>query len=665
VRDEGCLVYAAGCSTVELEARRQRTLVVSVDAVAGAACADRERCDDGLCEAGEADADVDADADADAERDRDADVEADVAVDADPDGPEPCVVSDRESLQRELYSGACPVITLRDGAYVGQIFILRSVTLEGTSVAGTILSGDAADPSTVVSVFEDDAAVVLRRLTITGGLASGQGGGVSSIGALTLDGVVVTGNSVSGATADGGGVYSAGPSLTLLGGTQVTGNSVGCPADAACCGGVVLRGGGISARGGDVAIDEGSVVGDNGIACDCAAACASLGSVTAYGGGVAVEEGTLRLAGGSSVAGNRITIARDARITVQGGGICLRGDSTAELAASSISSNVITVESMATGDAAVQALGGGISALCPWVVAEGMVVARNEITASSPQQNVTVQGAGMRLSSQVELYPATVRIAETTVDANVARIVCPGGACTGTQAAQGGGVYLYFNNTAAELANELVVERTTVSDDRIETTGTGVGSGVFVRVGETDELHVVNTTISGNAGVGAVTGIGLAAQGPGALDVRSVTIHANGSESSGSVGGGLNAGAGLSLAMDHAIVAGNAAATCDEVHVSSPSLLTGASNLLGAVDAACPLSAALGYTEGDPLLEALAANGGPTLTHAIGPGSPAVDGGAETCTDGAGVALATDQRGPGYDRVVNGRCDIGAYELQP
>jgi hypothetical protein len=60
----------------------------------------------------------------------------------------------------------------------------------------------------------------------------------------------------------------------------------------------------------------------------------------------------------------------------------------------------------------------------------------------------------------------------------------------------------------------------------------------------------------------------------------------------------------------------------------------------------------------DPLLGPLADNGGPTLTHALLPGSPAIDAGNNA------YATDWDQRGPGYPRIVNGVIDIGAFEVQ-
>ena len=60
----------------------------------------------------------------------------------------------------------------------------------------------------------------------------------------------------------------------------------------------------------------------------------------------------------------------------------------------------------------------------------------------------------------------------------------------------------------------------------------------------------------------------------------------------------------------------------------------------------------------DPLLGPLDDNGGPTLTHALLPGSPALDAGDNT------DAPEWDQRGEGYARIVNDVIDIGAFEEQ-
>jgi hypothetical protein len=64
----------------------------------------------------------------------------------------------------------------------------------------------------------------------------------------------------------------------------------------------------------------------------------------------------------------------------------------------------------------------------------------------------------------------------------------------------------------------------------------------------------------------------------------------------------------------------------------------------------------------DPKLDpnGLQDNGGPTATIALQPGSPAIDAGDPNFTP----PPSYDQRGPGFPRVVNGRIDIGAFEVQ-
>ena len=55
------------------------------------------------------------------------------------------------------------------------------------------------------------------------------------------------------------------------------------------------------------------------------------------------------------------------------------------------------------------------------------------------------------------------------------------------------------------------------------------------------------------------------------------------------------------------------------------------------------------------MIDPLADNGGPTLTHAHPTGSPAINAGARTC-------IATNQCG--VPRLYGDRCDVGAFEVQ-
>jgi hypothetical protein len=62
----------------------------------------------------------------------------------------------------------------------------------------------------------------------------------------------------------------------------------------------------------------------------------------------------------------------------------------------------------------------------------------------------------------------------------------------------------------------------------------------------------------------------------------------------------------------------------------------------------------------DPLLSRVQDNGGPTPTHALLMGSPALNAGDPNFAP----PPLYDQRGPGYARVVGGRIDIGSFEVQ-
>ena len=87
-------------------------------------------------------------------------------------------------------------------------------------------------------------------------------------------------------------------------------------------------------------------------------------------------------------------------------------------------------------------------------------------------------------------------------------------------------------------------------------------------------------------------------------------------------------------------------------------------SVLGTIDPGVPVTADVGTQLGvaDPKLGLLASNGGPTKTHALLDGSPALDKGPNPEPTFTGSEF--DQRGPGYDRVSNGVADVGAYEVQ-
>ena len=182
------------------------------------------------------------------------------------------------------------------------------------------------------------------------------------------------------------------------------------------------------------------------------------------------------------------------------------------------------------------------------------------------------------------------------------------------------------------------------------------------------EVTVTNSTISGNsAPQGGGGGI---ASDYSAVTVVNSTISGNSAYS----GGGISASY---LMIVNSTVSGNSAATCGgvcggTVEIGNTILnANAAGNIDGTVtshgynlssdDAGGLLNGPGDQINTDPLLGPLQDNGGPTFTHALLPGSPAIDAGDPNFIP----PPFNDQRGCPFDRVFNGRIDIGSFETQP
>ena len=160
-----------------------------------------------------------------------------------------------------------------------------------------------------------------------------------------------------------------------------------------------------------------------------------------------------------------------------------------------------------------------------------------------------------------------------------------------------------------------------------------------------------NVTISGNR---AREAGGANAEQDGIVELVNATIAANKSKEGG--GGVQNEDEGSQFILTNSIIAANKKQSC-----SGPITSLGGNLDSGA---SCGFSAPADQSGvGDPgLAKKIADNGGATPTHALLPGSPAVD-----FADDA-ACPATDQRGLGRfdDPSVDGTlCDAGAFELQP
>lgn len=175
----------------------------------------------------------------------------------------------------------------------------------------------------------------------------------------------------------------------------------------------------------------------------------------------------------------------------------------------------------------------------------------------------------------------------------------------------------------------------------------GTGGGIASHAG----FFVTNSTISGNIAKNK-SGGGIFVRMSDAMSVSNSTIAHN----SAFKGGGIYvAGTPQSFELQSTIVADNAAGSgAADIAVQMTQTISGANNLVVTAAAAAALPGDTLHAE--PNLLPLAHNGGPTRTHALAQGSPAINMGNDVAN------LATDQRGAGFPRVVGAGPDIGAYE---
>jgi len=225
----------------------------------------------------------------------------------------------------------------------------------------------------------------------------------------------------------------------------------------------------------------------------------------------------------------------------------------------------------------------------------------------------------------------------------------------------GGGLAVFANGEAL-LVNSLVSGNVA----NAHYYGDGHGGGIYAA----GRLKLINSTVSGNQARGyqnaysnaLASGGGIFASISSDVDLVNSTIYGNVAYR----GAGLMAGSIVTAAHSVFWNPGgvNPGANC-EARLSS-----GGYNMLG--PEGCPMWGQppdpTSTVVADPVLGPLQDNGGPTLTHALLPGSPALNAiPLEECTydddsdpDTPEVPLTTDQRG--VRRPQNGRCDIGAYE---
>jgi CSLREA domain-containing protein len=211
-------------------------------------------------------------------------------------------------------------------------------------------------------------------------------------------------------------------------------------------------------------------------------------------------------------------------------------------------------------------------------------------------------------------------------------------------------------------SNQLTIVKSTISGNDADD-----GGGISNEGGGT--ITIINSTISGNDvnndGGGIFNRVG-------SIIIRNSTITDNDAISNGGGIENTNLDNANSVDLMNTIVAGN---TEDGVIDDSTSdcsqelpITSNGFNIVG-IGTGCP-SNGTGDITVDPALVCttvldctLADNGGPTETHALLSGSPAIDmGDPAGCEDPTDTVLDEDQRS--FARPVGGACDIGAFESQ-
>jgi large repetitive protein len=217
-------------------------------------------------------------------------------------------------------------------------------------------------------------------------------------------------------------------------------------------------------------------------------------------------------------------------------------------------------------------------------------------------------------------------------------------------------------------AMNINVINSTVSNN---TSTGGSGGSIISNSGATSGansvINFVNTTFSGNTANGAGGGLFVeqpAATGSMTANLNFCTIannRANNDNTGSEVGGGIFRSTAGTVNLKNTVVGDNSVGTGG----SAPDI-AGSVNSQDYNHIEDPTGATIGgttanNTTGDPQLGALANNGGPTLTHLPGAGSPLVNT-IPSGTNDCGGPVTTDQRGS--PRPVGGSCDKGSVEVQ-
>ena len=327
------------------------------------------------------------------------------------------------------------------------------------------------------------------------------------------------------------------------------------------------------------------------------------GTFDGNGGGAIFYDGaTPLMITGSTVTGNTFQVTSPGAAKNNGGGAIYDDHGGATISGSTVDGNQVSLSSNSIDNG-----GGGVYDTGNLTLADSSV-SGNQVTLGTG--GVFNGGGGIRTGG--------LAASDATIASN-SLTIGPGGGDSG-----GGGVQ----------AGALTLVNVTLSDNSLtESAGVNNGGGGLYWDGTTVGT-ITNTTIADNT--------------------------------SNQAGGALFSNATAALTFKSTIAAANSASSGSANCAGSPTPTSAGYNLEDTTPSTCGLSQATDVVGKAAGLGPLQDNGGPGPTHALLPGSPAIDlVPAAQCTDQQTIPqpVSTDERG--VPRATDGFCDIGAYEVAP
>lgn len=568
-------------------------------------------------------------------------------------------------------AGTITVNNLSGGSVVGQCTLRDAVQAANTDA---VVNGCAAGSGTDIINFSVNGTITLANeinitsdLTVNGpGLSSltiSPGAGtnrvfhISGSPTVTISGVTIQ-RSSGQTSGNGGAIYNYGGTLTIQNST-LTGNQTAFPA----------VGGAIASAYGTVTINNSTL---------------SNNTSSDRGGAIYMYYGAVNITNNSTLTGNT------AGASESGGGVFIHGG-TLTIANSTLSGNM-------AGSGGGGIFANGFYYYLGVPVRGQRAQARQKAKASqtgplsskahkahaharfiqAPGKHAQAKRAHAKaaLAQQKLVHaahrskPATVTPSYyTNVSINISNSTFSGNQAGTSTYYDGGALYARFA--------DVTINNSTFSSNSAKDDGGAIYHG-------TGALNINSSTLSGNqAGFGGAISRHNYAYYYNSTDITNSTFSGNATTSI--VGGAGALFAGQLVTISNSTFSGNTAAGGEG---GALNMFNGTVNLVSTIMANSTDTTGTrdimrnggtlnatnslifnsgGFINGtntnnilgqNPLLGPLANNGGPTLTHALLTGSPAIDKGSNP------LNLTFDQRGAGFPRTLGAQTDIGAFEGQ-